>query len=136
MGNKNSILKNNSILKREYDRKPRDVEFRPLVPISDYIEQRAIKLLGHITRREDNDPLRKVTYHQQSVNPKVHHKKRVGHPRTHWTMYYIDKSCKKLVRDRCPYLMHVDTPRSILEVPYAHPQFHQFYQSAASAHYF
>ena len=51
-----------------------------------YNEKRA-KLLGHIIRTSDADPLRQISLEAQSANRVQYGKKRCGRPRQNWLHY-------------------------------------------------
>ena len=52
--------------------------------IDEYIDERALRLLGHILRAESEDPMRTCCLHSLSATPKIPLHRRVGHPRYHW----------------------------------------------------
>ena len=54
-------------------------------PFIGVLDERKIKLAGHILRAPDSDPLSPVTYKHGSAEPTDVGKRRVGRPRQHWT---------------------------------------------------
>ena len=55
-----------------------------LRPISEELEEKRIKLTGHIFRSDDADPLSQVSYKPGSAAPIDIGKRRVGRPRQQW----------------------------------------------------
>ena len=53
---------------------------------SEHYKNQAQKLLGHILRAPDTDPMRQVTFRGESGSPLLADKNRVGRPRLHWTI--------------------------------------------------
>ena len=104
----------NNILKHQWDSKPRDVPYRPIKPVSQYIAERSLALCGHVLRCSDKDPLRRVTFKKQSAIPKLYHKNRSGRPRYHWTHINLDRAVHKLVQSN-DYLLHRLTPGTDIE---------------------
>lgn len=51
---------------------------------SDFHKERKAKLLGHILRADNSDPLREVTFQPDSASRVEYGKKRVGKPRMNW----------------------------------------------------
>ena len=54
-----------------------------ILPVSSYVQKRKLTLLGHILRRNGDDPLFKVSFDQNYI-PKTAHTRRVGHPKQKW----------------------------------------------------
>ena len=61
---------------------------------SETINQRKLKLLGHIIRADQTDPIRQVTFENESVRPRFKGYRRVGKPRLNWTKNNIQKVWK------------------------------------------
>ena len=53
-------------------------------PISEELDEKRIRLTGHIIRSDDTDPLRQVSYQPASAAPIDIGKRRVGRPRQQW----------------------------------------------------
>ena len=54
---------------------------------SHYYNERRAKLLGHIARTTQQDPLRQISFQPNSVNRVPYGKKRHGRPRQNWLHY-------------------------------------------------
>ena len=54
-------------------------------PFTELLDERRIKLAGHILRSPNSDPLRQVTYQPDSAEPVEIGKRRIGRPRQQWT---------------------------------------------------
>ena len=76
--------------RKHADRKPK--KEKKIIPVSQTIQHRAIKLLGHIIREHQNEPTRQATLKKHSVRPNVHRRKRVGRPRILWTQHIAEKA--------------------------------------------
>ena len=64
----------------------------PVIKISTFIQTRAASLLGHIIRRENNDPMRQATLKPNGIRPQFYKKNRAGAPRVAWvheTLKYV-----------------------------------------------
>ena len=57
---------------------------RPVTTVTIDLDQKRVRLAGHILRAPNHDPLRQVSYQQNSAEPKHIGKRRVGRPRQHW----------------------------------------------------
>ena len=57
---------------------------RSVRPITVDLDERRIRLAGHILRAPNTDPLRQVTYEPDSAQPKHIGKRRIGRPRQQW----------------------------------------------------
>ena len=83
-----------------------------------YIERRA-KLLGHIARTTQQDPLRQISFQPNSVNRVPYGKKRHGRPRQNWLHYtkkiYTMKKCISLTMKRPFKRMHVYSMQPMLD---------------------
>ena len=51
---------------------------------SDMWIHKKIKLLGHIIRSHNQDPMKQVLFEPYSLTPRIEHARRVGKPRAHW----------------------------------------------------
>ena len=63
-------------------------------PVTNDIENAAIKLLGEIIRLPDQDPLRRVTFREATAEPLLPAIRRVGRPRGHWAMKTMENAWK------------------------------------------
>ena len=86
-----------------------------------YNERRA-KLLGHIARTTQQDPLRQISFQPNSVNRVPYGKKRHGRPRQNWLHYtkkqkyiYTKKKCISLTMKRPFKRMHVYSMQPMLD---------------------
>ena len=66
---------------------PNPGDTRKVLPFSRYHEERRAKLLGHILRSPDVDPLRQVSFTPSTASRIDYGKKRVGRPRQNWVMF-------------------------------------------------
>ena len=57
---------------------------KQIMLLTEYILDSSCKLLGHIIRATNSDPLRQPTLRPGSARPHVPEVRRVGRPRTHW----------------------------------------------------
>ena len=57
---------------------------KQLRPFSHDYKQRQTKLLGHVIRADNNDPMRKVTFRPNSIRAWRTPLRRVGRPREQW----------------------------------------------------
>ena len=57
---------------------------KPVMRLDKYIKVNAANLLGHIIRRDDEDPLRIINFTPGTINLNEYPKKRVGNPRIVW----------------------------------------------------
>ena len=64
-------------------------------PFATTLDERRVKLAGHILRSPNNDPLRQVTYEPDNAEPVEIGKRRIGRPRQQWTY-----RSKELIRGR------------------------------------
>ena len=51
---------------------------------SDMWIHKKIKLLGHIIRSHNQDPMKQVLFEPYTLTPRIEHSRRVGKPRAHW----------------------------------------------------
>ena len=63
---------------------PRDSDNRKVQRFSLFHANRKAKLMGHIARTENNDPLRQITFQADTAYRIQYGKKRVGKPRQNW----------------------------------------------------
>ena len=75
---------------------PKPEDKRQVKRFSDFHKERKAKLLGHIARTEDSDPLREVTFQPGTTYRVEYGKKRIGKPRQNWIretkrFIYIEK---------------------------------------------
>ena len=62
-------------------------------PITELIDKRKIKLLGHIIRADRNDPLQEITFSDPiNLTPLIPAYKRVGKPRIKWVDHVMGKA--------------------------------------------
>ena len=54
-------------------------------PLSQVLQEKRIKLLGHIVRRPREHPQHQITFYTRSLIPRTVDKRRVGRPRLSWT---------------------------------------------------
>jgi len=66
--------------------------------ISDILEERKTKLLGHIMRREESDPLKQVCFDEKGFQH-IYEKRRIGRPRLHWVRETMKNTFSKLYND-------------------------------------
>ena len=69
---------------------------RQVQRFSVYHKERKARLLGHIARTEDSDPLREITFQPGTTYRVEYGKKRIGGPRQNWIketkkFIYVDK---------------------------------------------
>ena len=75
---------------------PKPEDKRQVKRFSDFHKERKAKLLGHIARTEDSDPLREITFQPGTTYRVEYGKKRIGKPRQNWIretkrFIYVDK---------------------------------------------
>ena len=59
--------------------------FRKVKPMTEKLEEKKLKLLGHVLRRERQHPQHQVTFSTTSAMPRETTNRRVGRPRLCWT---------------------------------------------------
>ena len=69
----------------------RNENVRKIKLVSEILEDKKIKLLGHVMRCESNHPLYQVTFTEEG-GFNVYMKKRVGRPRGHWAEDVMNKA--------------------------------------------
>ena len=67
---------------RKYSRRPL-IAGREIIPCSKMLEQRRVKLAGHVLRSSSTDPMRQISYQPDSASPCIIGR-RVGRPRQQW----------------------------------------------------
>ena len=65
---------------------------RKIKPLTEILEERKLKLLGHILRRDRNHPLHQATFSTTSALPRETEMRRVGRPRQFWTSNNMQKA--------------------------------------------
>ena len=70
--------------------RPDGQPFRPIIPVSQYLYNKAKAYLGHIIRSPANDPVRRAVLKPGTAIPKLPEKMRVGRPCNHWIYYMFD----------------------------------------------
>ena len=66
---------------------PTPKDSRKICPISEFHMKRRAKLLGHIHRSSNIDPLRQVSCEPNTANRVDYGRKRVGKPRQNWLLH-------------------------------------------------
>ena len=59
-----------------------------------YVE-RKMKLLGHVVRADNKDPMRQVTFEKGNVTERTVGKRRVGKPKLKWTKTTMQEAWNK-----------------------------------------
>ena len=55
-----------------------------VIPLTEILKGRRLKLLGHVIRAEETDPLKEVTFNRETMEVKTIGWRRVGRPKVHW----------------------------------------------------
>ena len=71
---------------------PTDGPNRKIKPLTEILEGRKLKMLGHIMRRPRQNPLHQATFATASAIPKEARFRRVGRPRQFWTVNNMEKA--------------------------------------------
>ena len=71
---------------------PADGDGRKIKPLTEVLEQRRFKLLGHVLRRERQRPMHQSAFKTQSAIPRETEHRRVGRPRQFWTTTNMEKA--------------------------------------------
>jgi len=71
---------------------------RKIKLISEIMEERKTKLLGHIMRRDEKDPLKQVCFDDEGYQH-IYETRRVGRPRIHWVRETMKNTFSKLYND-------------------------------------
>ena len=67
---------------------------RHIRPLSEVLQEKRKKLLGHIIRRSRDHPQHQVTFATRTLIPRTTEKRRVGRPRAAWTYETMKDSWK------------------------------------------
>ena len=70
---------------RRANAKARTDRENPIRPLSQVLQEKRIKLLGHIIRRPREHPQHQTTFYTRSLIPRTVGKRRVGRPLLSWT---------------------------------------------------
>ena len=79
-------------LPKTYAPKP----LKPIVRLSDEIEQLQVRYLGHLIREGAYEPTRQATFKGSRATPNLHSKKRVGRPRKNWIVQTMRRTWRTL----------------------------------------
>ena len=71
---------------------PTEGNGRKIKPLTEVLDDRRLKLLGHVLRREREHPLHQAAFKMQSALPRETKQRRVGRPRKFWTTSNMDKA--------------------------------------------
>ena len=71
---------------------PTEGDGRKIRPLTEVLEQRRLKLLGHVLRRERQHPMHQLAFKTQSAIPREMEHRRVGRPRQFGTTTNIEKA--------------------------------------------
>lgn len=74
---------------------PKEGDNRVIRRFSEFHRDRKAKLLGHVLRTNNQDPLRQISFQADSAERVFYGKKRVGKPRQNW----IHQTCKHIYED-------------------------------------
>ena len=66
---------------RQHVKEEYEIEIKPFTEIP---RERRLKLLGHLIRAKEDDPLKEVTFNPDTMEIKAVGCRRVGRPKTHW----------------------------------------------------
>ena len=58
---------------------------KKLRPFSEDYKYRKMRLMGHVIRTDNADPMRKVTFQENTIEEWAFDKRRIGRPRDQWT---------------------------------------------------
>ena len=75
---------------------PHDGPLRKIIPLTEVLETKRLKLLGHILRRPRAHPQHQVTFASSLALPKVPLNRRVGRPGKNWTIENMRKAWETL----------------------------------------
>ena len=89
----------------------RDIKDMKVKLISQMLEDRKVRLLGHILRCDERDPLIAVTL-DSDYKRLMFDKRRVGRPRNHWTEMTMNSAYQKVYD--CTFEVNDDTHRLML----------------------
>ena len=71
---------------------PTEGDGRKIRPLTEVLEQRRLKLLGHVLRRDRQHPMHQAAFKTQSAIPRETEQRRVGRPRQFWTTTNMEKA--------------------------------------------
>ena len=71
---------------------PTEGNGRKIKPLTEVLEERRLKLLGHVLGREREHPLHQAAFKTQSALPRETEQRRVGRPRKFWTTSNMEKA--------------------------------------------
>ena len=80
---------------------------RKIKPLTEILEDKKIKMLGHILRRERRHPLHQTTFALPSALPREIEHRRVGRPRQFWTVNIMQKAWK-IIKENDPILPNLE----------------------------
>ena len=72
---------------------------RKIKPLTEILEERKLRLLGHVLRRERQHPLHQTTFSTTSALPRETNYRRVGRPRQFWTTNNMEKAWEIIKRE-------------------------------------
>ena len=67
---------------------------RQIKPPTEILEDRKLKLLGHVLRRDRQHPLHQAAFSTRSALPRETEHRRRGRPRQFWTTNNMSKACE------------------------------------------
>ena len=84
---------------------------RKIELIADIILDKSVKLIGHVLRANESDPMKQVTFFPDKANVKIPGLRRVGRPMSHWAGSVLDHIWQswegwKFSRGRCNKTFH------------------------------
>ena len=99
--NENIFQKANDIVRANYlaGRGPEPNVIRPL---SEVLQDKRMRLLGHVLRRPRDHPMHQTTFATASALPINIHKRRVGRPRTNWTRNTLSNAYETFLKQDMP----------------------------------
>lgn len=71
----------------------------PITKFTDMWHKQKMKLLGHVIRASDEDPMRQVSFEKGTIKPKATIAKQ-GRPRQQWILSSLDEALKLIENDR------------------------------------
>ena len=72
---------------------------RKIKPLTEILEERKLRLLGHVLRRDRQHPLHQTTFSTTSAVPRETNYRRVGRPRQFWTTNNMEKAWEIIKRE-------------------------------------
>ena len=79
---------------------PSEGPLRKTEPLTEILEKKRLKLLGHVLRRPRSHPQHQVTFHPVLARPKAPTLRRAGRPRKFWTTEKVRKSLENYSTNR------------------------------------